>query len=93
MATNKGWIGELHLRARVENGKLADEQILCPACGNSAKSVTAYDAGGAPTALLVCSQCGKRLAEFATDAEMQKYLAEIWRGARPYLLRPPRKAK
>jgi hypothetical protein len=52
MRTDKGWIGELHLRARVENGKLVDEQILCLACGNSAKTVTAYDAGGAPTALL-----------------------------------------
>jgi transcription elongation factor Elf1 len=93
MGTDKGWIGELHLRARVESGKLVDEEILCPDCGNSAKSVTACDAGGVPSALLVCSQCGKPLAEFATDAEMQRDLAEIWRGARHYLLHPPRKAK
>ncbi len=93
MATNIGWIGEVHLRARVENGELIDKQILCPRCGGPAKRGTADDAGGVANTLLECSQCGKPLAEFATDAEMERDLAEIWRGARPYLLHPPRKTK
>ena len=93
MATDMGWIGEVHLRARVENGELLDKQILCPRCGGPAKTVMANDAGGVAGTLLECTQCGRPLVEFATDAEMERDLAEIWRGARPYLLHPPLKTK
>ena len=93
MATDMGWIGEVHLRARVENGELVDKQILCPRCGGPAKAVTASDPGGVVSTLLECTQCGRPLVEFATDAEMERDLAEISRGARPYLLHPPRKTK
>jgi hypothetical protein len=63
---------------------LDDKQILCHRCGEPAK---------APSTLLECTQCGKPVAEFATEAEMERDLAEIWRGARPYLLHPSPKTK
>ena len=88
-----GWIGEVHLRARVENGEFFDKQLLCPRCGGPAKGVTASNADGVATTLLECTQCGRPLVEFATDAEMERDLVEIWHGARPYLLHPPRKTK
>src|SRR6266436_1337415 len=33
-ATDMGCVGEVHLRARVENGELVDKQILCHRCGD-----------------------------------------------------------
>ncbi len=83
-ATDMGWVGEVHLRARVENDELVDKQILCTRCGGPAKVAST---------LLECTQCGKPLAEFATEDEMERDLAEIWRGARPYLVHPPPKTK
>src|SRR5258708_31475502 len=39
-ATDMGWVGEVHLRARVENGELVDKQILCHRCGGPAKAAS-----------------------------------------------------
>ncbi len=43
-----GWVGEVHLRARVENDELVDKQILCTRCGGPAKVAST---------LLECTQC------------------------------------
>ena len=82
--TSKGST-ELHMRVRIENGELVEKEILCPRCGGGAGKFVECD--GAPCAILACRQCGKDLAEFLTDAEMEKSLDEMWRGVQSYLCR------
>lgn len=89
VSDDEGCTVELHLRARIENGELEEKQILCPGCCGEAEKFVACSLGGVPCAFLACCQCGKHLAEFATDAEMERHLEQIWRGAQEYLLYPP----
>lgn len=86
MSDDDGCTVELHLRARIESGGLLEKQILCPGCGGPAEKFIGCDAKDASRAFLACSQCGKCLAAFATDAEMERVLDQIWRGAQDYLL-------
>lgn len=83
----------LHLRARVENGKLVQHEILCPNCGSPAMKVYPTSARGETHPALVCSEKGCPLADFDDDAQMEKVLEELWNGAEPYLLHASRKKR
>lgn len=89
MSDDQGCAVELHLKARIEDGRLIENRILCPCCGGDSGKFIGYDGNGTPCVFLACSQCGNHLAEFPTDAEMEKLLEQIWRGVREYLLYPP----
>ncbi|PYT71463.1 MAG: hypothetical protein DMG39_13125 [Acidobacteria bacterium] len=78
---------ELRVRARLENGRLTEKTILCPECGGEVGKFIGCGGKGEECALLACTQCQKRLAEFSNDAEMERNLEELWRVVQPYLLR------
>lgn len=87
MQTNKGWTNQIQLKVRFENDQLLEREIICPACGGEAWK---FEEGqGASSARLECLQCGKHLAEFASDAAMEVGLEEMWQMVQSYLQHRP----
>ena len=87
MQTNKGWGSQVQVKVRFENDQLVDREIICPGCGGEVWKFE--ECSGASCARLECMQCGKRLAEFPSDAEMETGLEEMWQLVRTYLQHRP----
>ena len=83
MQTNNGWTNRICPKVRIENDELVDREIICPGCGGVVGKFLECD--GASCAILECIQCGKHLAEFPSDAEMERRLEEMWRLVHSYL--------
>src|SRR5215472_2435148 len=64
------------LESKDENGQLVEKEIVCPTCGGQgAKFIELH---GSSCAILTCTECRERLAEFSTLTEMEKRLQEAW---------------
>lgn len=84
MQSNHEWTNQIHLKVRIENNELVDLEIICPTCGGEAWKFEISH--GASCARLECMQCGKHLAEFPSDADMEVGLEEMWQMVHSYLL-------
>lgn len=84
MQTDHEWTNQIHLKVRIENDELVDREIICPTCGGEAWKFEVCH--GASCARLECMQCGKHLAEFPSDADMEIGLEEMWQLVHSYLL-------